>query len=232
MGVCSDTNYKIRTDGAIFFKEYFRDNYQTLVGTSRMENTYIPELCELINDEETFIKIESLEAFQYILETLSCELIEKEIVPSFLKLLNTENQHDEVMDRMSAIIGPVASKLHQKEDLHLKYQQQILDFYRVASQHKSDECRQNAAYNLPCMNLIYRAHLDKVQWSPLLASQPATKIPVVSMTSSSSASLQVMEESKDEQATARESPTSSQGNTFDFDKCYLAFTGDANDQIR
>jgi hypothetical protein len=56
-----------------------------------MENTYIPELCELINDEETFIKIESLEAFQYILETLSCELIEKEIIPSFLKLLNTEN---------------------------------------------------------------------------------------------------------------------------------------------
>ena len=91
MGVCSDTNYKIRTDGAIFFKEYFCLNHKALIGSSRMENTYIPELCELINDEETFIKIESLEAFQYILETLSVDLIEKEIIPSFLKLLNTEN---------------------------------------------------------------------------------------------------------------------------------------------
>lgn len=88
-----------------------------------MEQTYIPELCELLNDEETFIKIEAIEAFSFILETVSVELIEKEMIPSFLKLLNTENQHDEVMVRMSQIIGPVCYKLQMKEDLHLKYMQ-------------------------------------------------------------------------------------------------------------
>lgn len=87
MQVCSDTNYKIRTDGAIFFKQYLCDNHQKLLGTSRLENTYIPEICELANDEETFIKIEALECLQYILETLSVDLIERELIPSLLKLL-------------------------------------------------------------------------------------------------------------------------------------------------
>jgi hypothetical protein len=87
MQVCGDTNYKIRMDGAIFFKQYLEQNYQKLIGTQRLEQTYIPEICELINDEETFIKIEAIEGLQYILETLSVELIEKELIPSLLKLL-------------------------------------------------------------------------------------------------------------------------------------------------
>jgi hypothetical protein len=31
--VCGDTNYKIRMDGAIFFKQYLEQNYQKLIGT-------------------------------------------------------------------------------------------------------------------------------------------------------------------------------------------------------
>ena len=56
-----------------------------------METTYIPELCELMNDEEHFIKIEAMDAFQYIMDTVQIDLIEREMLPSFLKLLNTEN---------------------------------------------------------------------------------------------------------------------------------------------
>jgi hypothetical protein len=61
------------------------------------------------------------------------------------------------------------------------------------------------------------------------------RIPVNTMTSSSSASLQVMEESKDEMGAANDTQhggANSQGNTFDFDKCYLTFTGDSNEKIR
>lgn len=101
-----------------------------------MDQTYIPELCELLNDEETFIKIEAIEALTFVMDTVSVELIEKEMIPNFLKLLNTENQHDEVMIRVCEIIGPICDKLRNKEDLHLKYMQQILDFYRVACVHK------------------------------------------------------------------------------------------------
>jgi len=42
-----------------------------------------------------------------------------------------------------------------------------------------------------------------------------------------------MEESKDEPGAMNDAQhANSQGNTFDFDKCYLAFTGDSNEKIR
>ena len=91
MGVCSDTNYKIRTDGAIFFKQYLEQNHTQLIGTKRMEETYIPEIIELLNDDDYFIKIECLEALHFVMDSLPMETIEKEVVPSFLKLLNHEN---------------------------------------------------------------------------------------------------------------------------------------------
>jgi hypothetical protein len=161
MQVCNDTNYKIRHDGSIFFRQYLEMNHKSLLGTSRLEQTYIPEICELINDDETFIKIEAIEGLQYILETLSVELIEKELVPSLLKLLNVNNVHDEVMIRMAEIIGPISYKLSKLDDMHLKYQPQILEFYSAICVHKSDECRRHAAYNLPAINQIYRNHLGE-----------------------------------------------------------------------
>ena len=117
---------------------------------------------------------------------------------------------------MTKILGPVCNKL-QREDMHLKYQQQILEFYRVACLHKNDECRLNAAYNLPAMNLIYRKHLDKVP-PMMLSSQSMKFISQPPMTSSSSASLQVdIEESKDEIVMS----DGQQGPPFNFDNCYL-----------
>lgn len=140
MQVCCDTNFKIRLDGAIFFKNYLMENHKSLIGSTRLQHTYIPEICELINDEETSIKVEAIDSIQYILETLDVEIIEKEIIPSFLKLLNIEN-HDEVVERMSLIVGPIAFKLMTKDELHIKYQQNILEFYRATCVHKSDQCR-------------------------------------------------------------------------------------------
>ena len=101
IAVCSDTNYKIRTDGAIFFKQYFKANHEQLVNTPRMQQTYIPEICELLNDEEIYIKIEAVEALTFVMDSVDIELLEKEMVPNFLKLLNIENPHEEVMIRMS-----------------------------------------------------------------------------------------------------------------------------------
>jgi hypothetical protein len=122
MQVCNDTNYKIRHDGSVFFKQYLEANHETLLGTTRLTQTYIPEICELINDEETFIKIEAIEGLLHILETLSSELIEREVVPSLLKLLNVVNVPDEVIERMAQIIGPICYKIQKIDDMHLKYQ--------------------------------------------------------------------------------------------------------------
>lgn len=61
---------------------------------------------------------------------------------------------------MSQLIGPLCFKLQQKEDLHIKYEQQLLTFYKTICVHKSDECRENAVYNLPAMNQIYRQRIS------------------------------------------------------------------------
>ena len=62
MSICGDVNYKIRMDGAIFLKEYLEKNGKSLIGTSRLKQTFLPDLCELLNDEETYIRIEAIEA--------------------------------------------------------------------------------------------------------------------------------------------------------------------------
>ena len=36
MQICGDTNYKIRTEGSIFMKEYIRNNHKELLGTTRL----------------------------------------------------------------------------------------------------------------------------------------------------------------------------------------------------
>lgn len=48
-----DTNYLIRLDAAVFFKEYFQTNSKNLIGTPRLEEFYLPEICELLADEES-----------------------------------------------------------------------------------------------------------------------------------------------------------------------------------
>lgn len=91
LGVCGDSNFKIRTDGAIFLKEFIKKNHEELIGSSRMTETYIPELMYLVTDDDYFIKIEAIEALHFIMETIPLETVEKEVIPCFLKLITTEN---------------------------------------------------------------------------------------------------------------------------------------------
>ena len=68
--MCQDTSYMVRAEGAIFFKEYFKKNSANLVGTERLEDLYLPEIYELLNDEESYVRIEVIEAILEILEHL------------------------------------------------------------------------------------------------------------------------------------------------------------------
>ncbi len=140
-------------DGAVFFKEYFKANYETLIGTKRLVESYIPELCEMCNDEEIYIRIEAFEALSYVLETIDSELIEREIIPPLLEMLNQE--HEEVVLKMSMIIGQLLFKLKAKQ-LDVKYKEELMEFFKFICGHKLEKIRLNAAYNLPCFNKIYR----------------------------------------------------------------------------
>lgn len=124
---------------------------------------------------------------------------------------------------MSKIIGPVVFKL-KREDFHLKFQGQILEFYRAACVHKSEQCRLNAAYNLPCMNVLYREHLDDTP--NLILSSPQIKaLAPPSLTNCSSTSLAVQSEVEE----SKEEPP--ENLCFNFDNCYLMFSRD-NDEVR
>ena len=68
--MCQDTSYTVRRDGAIFFKGYFVKNKEELVGTERLEEVYLPEVYELLNDEESLVRIEVIEAILEVLEHL------------------------------------------------------------------------------------------------------------------------------------------------------------------
>jgi len=60
----------VRRDGAIFFKDYLKKNCKELIRGERLEEVYLPEIYELLNDEESYVRIEVIEAILEILEHL------------------------------------------------------------------------------------------------------------------------------------------------------------------
>lgn len=63
MNICSDNNYKIRRDGVLFFKEYFKEgDIKKIIKSERFAETYLPTLLDFINDEDLHIQIDAIEA--------------------------------------------------------------------------------------------------------------------------------------------------------------------------
>ena len=115
----------------------------------------MPEIIELVNDEELYVSIEALEGLLEVLEHVDAETIEKEIMPNILKLIAKDNRIQEITVRMAAIIGKVVWKL-SKSGMHRKYQNEFVEFYhRICDDLESEDSRYHAAYNLPCFHLCY-----------------------------------------------------------------------------
>ena len=49
------------------------------------------------------------------------------------------------------------SQVAETPQLHIKYKQQFIAYYKEISEHKVDSIRKTAVYNLPCMNLLYKS---------------------------------------------------------------------------
>lgn len=84
--VCHDGNYKIRRDGVIFLREYFELDRQHILAHPRFREVYLPELFEFLNDEDSLVKVDAIEAFIAILEELRENEIE-EFLQAFLQYL-------------------------------------------------------------------------------------------------------------------------------------------------
>ena len=62
LGICHDNNYKIRLDGAIFFKDYLQsEKKKAILSHPRFKSVYLTELLELLTDEEAYIRIEAID---------------------------------------------------------------------------------------------------------------------------------------------------------------------------
>lgn len=165
MDLCGDPNYTFRQNAAIFFKEYLKKNSKELVNTDRLEEVYLPEIYELLNDEESYVRIEVIEAILEILEHLQLETIEQQFIPNFLKAIKIQkNTPDEIVARMASLIGKIVYKL-STFDLHLKYKEPILAFYRMIIEHKDQQNVKMGIYNLPCFQLLYKDVVTKPPYS-------------------------------------------------------------------
>ncbi len=105
-GICHDNNYKIRLDGVLFFKDYLLgDKKQIILAHPRFKSIYLTELFELLNDEESYIKIEALEILTEFLNQLTTEDIENEFVKEMVKTTAADNE--EIQLRLAEIIGKI-----------------------------------------------------------------------------------------------------------------------------
>lgn len=82
--ICTDNNYKIRRDGVLFFKDYFKTDTKRIVQSERFKESYLPTLIDFINDEDLEIQIDAIEAVCEVLEQLEDEEIERDFIPCVL----------------------------------------------------------------------------------------------------------------------------------------------------
>ena len=92
------------------------------MGSERYEDVFLPEILELVNDEELYVSVEALEGVLEVLEHIETETIEQEIMPNILKLISQDNRIHEITVRMAQIIGKVVYKLSRNSaNLHQKH---------------------------------------------------------------------------------------------------------------
>lgn len=120
---------------------------------------YLPQLIDLINDEDMHIQLDAIEAFTEILEELAVEEVEKEFVPCVLSNLDIDNHAEQIdlLDRISQLCGLVAFKLSEREDIHLVHKQEFLEFYLHICDHKEVGIRKRAVFNLPAMHKLFKS---------------------------------------------------------------------------
>ena len=107
-----------------------------------------------------------------VLEHIELNMIEENFIPNLIKGFNMDSNQSEIVIRMSKIIGKIVHKLSHF-DLHTKYQEELLSFYKAIVNHEDDQCVENGIYNLPCFHSLYR---DKVKKPPMTADTESTQV--------------------------------------------------------
>ncbi len=75
----------------------------------RFREVYEPELIELLNDEEAYIRIEAIEIVTEVMDELDEDVIVREFIPALLSII--ESSIEEIMLQLASLIGKIAFKL-------------------------------------------------------------------------------------------------------------------------
>ena len=118
LAICHDNNYKIRMDGALFFKDYLQESSEKVLGHPRFKQVYVGELLEFLQDEEAYIRIEALEVVTNHLEHLERPDIEGDYINEVLRTLTADAE--DIQMRIAELLGQIVHKL-AAFDLHLKH---------------------------------------------------------------------------------------------------------------
>lgn len=117
------------------------------------------------------VRLESIEAGIEIIDCMETENLEKDYIPCLIKMLTTQQQNEEVVVRMSKMLGRIAFKLLGNGGstalnakgapvlvpaTHTKLREHLISYFQFVCEHENDVIRLNACYNLPCFHLLFR----------------------------------------------------------------------------
>lgn len=156
MSICHDNNFKIRLDGMMFFKDYLSieiKDKSEIIKCKRFKDMYLPEIIELVNDEEAYIRIEALDLLADYMDQLEHDEIDKEYMPAITKTI--EVGIEEISIRLAQMIGKIAYNLKDR-GYHLKYKEIFINFFKEMIESKEIEMKRHAAYNLACFYTLYK----------------------------------------------------------------------------
>lgn len=146
----------------LFFKEYMRvdsERAEQIIQHPRFKSMYMPELIELLNDEEAYIRIEALDVMADHLDHLEGNDLESEFVKEVLRTASADVE--EIQTRFAELIGKIAYRL-QPFGLHVKHKLTFVDFFKLMVNHKELKMRRLAAYNLPCFNKLFKEFSEEL----------------------------------------------------------------------
>lgn len=164
VSVLRDNNYKLRRNGVIFFKKYLScpNQVEQILESSRWESTYLPELIDLVEDEDLHIRLDTIEALAQVLDKLTVEQIKEEYMETLFYFFDPDNHNQiEMVQQIAKMSGLVAYKLNQV-DLLMDYKKEFIDFFKLICDHSDESIRMQAVYNLPCMYQLFKKQQDEI----------------------------------------------------------------------
>ncbi|KAL3690233.1 hypothetical protein R1sor_016542 [Riccia sorocarpa] len=143
MGLCQDTDLEVRVCMCEQLNKISR-----AVGVDTVKEKVLPELYELLKDEELAVQNAALETLVEMLDFLPAEIRQTKIMP-YLRSFCPPEETEVVLISLPRLIGELMCKLVY--DLSDDDFQPLMEAYKSYARHSSEEIRKLCASNIPAV---------------------------------------------------------------------------------